>query len=203
MALSDPVNVRLGAERRKQTLMKLAQQMAARAGARGQGAGAMFRSNVQGRRMAQPSLRLPFPMPEGRTRPAGFDPNMGMPPVFESGPPSMGGGVGLGGVAPALAPQPEAPMAPAPTPEAPAASATVAPVVTAGGWTGAVDPASGIPLSAGMGGFGANGQWAGQSDTPLETSAPATYPSPYEIMMAAQIQRLMQSGGGGGRMRVM
>lgn len=197
MALSDPVNVRLGAERRKQTLMKLAQQMAARAGGRVQGAGAAFRSNVQGREMARPTLRLPFPMPEGRMRPAGFDPGVGQPPVFQSGPPSMGGGVGLSAPAPTLTPD-----APAPTPEAPMASATSAPVVTAGGWTGAVDPTSSIPLSAGMGGFGMNGQWAGQSDTPLETPAPAVYPSPYEIMMAAQIQRLMSSGGGG-RMRVM
>lgn len=190
MALSDPVNVHLGAERRKQTLMKLAQQMAARAGGRVQGAGAAFRSNVQGREMTRPTLRLPFPMPEGRMRPAGFDPGVGQPPVFRSGPPSMGGGVGLSAPAPTL------------MPEAPMASATSAPAVAAGGWAGAVDPTSGIPLSAGMGGFGTDGQWAGQSDTPLETPAPAAYPSPYEIMMAAQIQRLMSSGGGG-RMRVM
>lgn len=189
MALSDPVNVRLGAERRRKTLMKLAQQMAARAGGRAQGAGTYFRSNVQGRGPARPSLRLPFEMPAGRARPAGFDPNPGGPAVFESGPPSMGGGVGFGVPAPAAS-----------------ASATQAPIVTAGGWTGAVDPQTGVPLSAGFGGFDMNGQWAGdtgivtQSDMPLDAApAPVTnYPDPWEIMTANQIRRLM--GGGGGMM---
>lgn len=193
MALSDPVNVRLGAERRRKTLMKLAQQMASRAGGRAQGAGAMFRSNVQGRGSARPSLRLPFELPGGRTRPAGFDPNPGGPPVFESGPPSMGGGVGFAAPAPSMAP-------------AASASATQYPVVTAGGWTGAVDPATGVPLSAGFQGFDMNGQWAGdtgivtQSDMPLDAApAPVTnYPDPWEIMTANQIRRLM--GGSGGRM---
>lgn len=103
MALSDPVNVRLGAARRQKMLMKLAQQMAARAGGRAQGAGAFFRSNVQGRRTPSPSIRLPFPMPVNRARPVGFDPNPGMPPVFESGPPSMGGGMGLSEPSPVMA----------------------------------------------------------------------------------------------------
>lgn len=104
MALSDPINVRLGAQRRQKTLMKLAQQMAARAGGAGraQGYGAPFRSAVAGRGAAAPSIRLPFPLPAGRARPGGFDPGPGAgifdyveQPVLPGGPPGMGGGGAL------------------------------------------------------------------------------------------------------------
>jgi hypothetical protein len=98
MALSDPINVRVGVLRRREQLRKLAAQMAARAGGRVQGSGPSFRYG--GRGSAMPTMRLPFALPDGRTRPLGFDPEQAafspMPqevmPVLPSGASSMGGG---------------------------------------------------------------------------------------------------------------
>lgn len=187
MALSDPVNVRLGAERRKKTLMKLAQQMASRAGGRAQGAGAAFRSNVQGRGSALPTLRLPFPMPQGRARPAGFDPGMGQPPVFQSGPPSMGGGMGLGGAIP---------LGPDPLVQAPMASQT-APPLNAAGYpenTSYADlgvmpsPITGPDQPGWISGPNSMPQMGAvtQSDSPLNQpmASQMAYPDPWQVMLS-------------------
>lgn len=175
MALSDPINVRVGVLRRQQQLRKLAAQMAARAGGRAQGAGAPFRSAVSSRGAARPSMRLPFALPENRMRPEGFDPaiDAGVPLTLPSGPPSLGGG------------------------EPVASDAADYPVVTAGGWTGAVDPVTGVPISAGFRGFDMNGQWAGdpnqqyvtQSDMALSQPMPQAYPDPWTVMTANQLPR--------------
>lgn len=105
MALSDPINVRLGAARRQKTLQKLAQQMASRAGGRAGGAGQFFRNNAALRGSARPALRLPFVLPDNRMRPGGFDPQPDdgtqwgagpLSPVIEGGPSALGGGGTLG-----------------------------------------------------------------------------------------------------------
>lgn len=185
MALSDPVNVRLGAERRKKTLQKLAQQMAARAGGRAQGAGAFFRSNVQGRGMAMPSLRLPFALPAGRMRPGGFDPQLDngaqWGPVLESGPPSTGGGTAFASETAAPAPAPPGTTADFQgTTYDVSGQAPVAP-----GNYNPNSPAGVLTINA-------------QGDYPLNQAMPSmSYPDPWTIMATEQLRRLM--GGVGGR----
>lgn len=108
MALTDPVNVQQGQQRRATLLARLAQQMRSKQGnvaraamsptGRVQSSGRSFGNNVDLRAGATPRFQLPFELPSGRVRPAGFDStpdNNGVPSA-----PPLGG---VGGVTPASA----------------------------------------------------------------------------------------------------
>lgn len=170
MALTDPVNVTVGDQRRKQLIQRLAQQMAAssRGGFTGvgsvQGVGRPFNNAVDLRAAATPALSLDFQLPDDRIRPAGFDPTN---QVISSGPPGLGGGVGIGD---------------AQTNTQPALSSAAPTPVTTTPTTSTPNPT--LPIDAN--GF--------NSDTPLNTPAPTTTPAasvtppdPYTVMM----QRIM------------
>lgn len=63
------------------------------------------------------------------------------------------------------------------------ASASQYPVVAAGGWTGAVNPTTGVPMSSGFGGEAPI--WlGGQSDAPLNQpmASQTAYPNPWEVI---------------------
>lgn len=116
MALTDPVNVQAGEQRRKILLARLAQQMAAKsaAGKGGpfgslQSVGRSFGNSVDLQTAGAARFSLPFDLPAGRMRPAGFDPTpVGVDAPVPMAPPLGGsGGSAPASAAPASAPAPD------------------------------------------------------------------------------------------------
>lgn len=172
MALSDPSNVRVGLARKQALLQKLAAQLGARGGAgRAQGTGSQFNSAVNLRTAGPARLTLPFALPNGKVRPAGFDPdpnagNAWAAPqdlaVTPSGPPAGAGG---GGTTTATLSPPNTDMySVGATPEQPNPDQYAQINPNPGG----VDPGFNIT----------------QSDSPLNA------PDPYTLMAEAQMRRI-------------
>lgn len=184
MALSDPTNVRLGLARKQELLKRLAAQMASKGpagaagrGGRAQGTGSQFASAANLRPGGTPRMTLPFTLPNGRARPAGFDPNaqandwsapQDLAPVIPQGPPA-GGGTGGNTTYNDLGADPAA------------------------GWTGGSPPpgmiSSGDPGMISSG--GSQGFVFGDPNSPFDPSGPLNAPDPYTMMATAQMQRLM------------
>lgn len=203
-------NIQAAEQRKRILAQKLAAQMAARA-ARGvssvgriQTTGRPFQNASDLRATGTPTLGLPFAIPSGRMRPAGYDASAA-PTVAAA--PIAGGGVGVGGdavtpLAGAAAPAPvnAAPIQYAPAPGTPYVNPVTSTPVPGTSYQSVPNPQytgqtalaspSGFLGDAGLntaGGALAN-PGGFNSDTPLSAAAP---PDPYSVMMSAMIARAL------------
>lgn len=152
-------------ERRRMLIQRLAAQMASRSGSRAQSVGRNFGNSVDLRSGGSARFQLPFTLPNGRVRPAGFDPEpdaLGLPQASPAAPPPPAGGGTTLNAPPPPAPDPITGAAAPPAPSQTLAQTLFSPP------TGPVD----------VSGY--------NSDTPLAAAAPAASfapPDPYTVMM--------------------
>lgn len=203
MALTDPVNVQAGEQRRKLLLTRLQQQMAAKAAAGGrglaaagsrlQGTGRPFNNAVDLRPGAAPKFQLPFELPNGRVRPVGYDPtpqDNGQSPIgtpVPLGPPLGGSG---GDTVASAAPPPS--LAPG----------SLVNLFDPSGFNSDTSLSTAAPAASATPGAGVGGGRApGFVQNPLLANSLASpAPDPYQVMMARLNQlreaRLQAATGG-------